>query len=265
MSQIYSIFDSMKPTNITREEMWARQCLAAEDIDYAVWERDKAMLHQMERISRSCSFVVDVYKGKYVYASSNFTDLLGYDSRKICTLERQGDYLESRFHPDDFPQLEKLQIKLSQFIYSLPPEQRNDYCNIYSFRVRNAKGQYTRVISRQQVLERERTGKAWLIVGNMDIAPNQKEHEQVDCTVLNLKNGEIFSPTLLSLPRIDLTEREIEILHLIQRGFLSKEIAYQLGISIHTVNIHRQNLLRKLGVQNSIEAINKGLDLGLLK
>ena len=33
----------MKPTNITREEMWARQCLAAEDIDYAVWERDKAM------------------------------------------------------------------------------------------------------------------------------------------------------------------------------------------------------------------------------
>lgn len=255
----------MHPTNITREEMWARQCLAAEDIDYAVWERDKAVLHQMERISRSCSFVVDVYKGKYVFASSNFADLLGYDSRKISTLERQGDYLESRFHPDDFSQLEKLQIKLSRFIYSLPLEQRNDYCNIYSFRVRNAKGQYVRVVSRQQVLEQERTGKAWLIVGNMDIAADQKEHGQVDCTVLNLKNGEMFSPTLLSSSQINLTEREIEILHLIQGGLLSKEIAYKLGISIHTVNIHRQNLLRKLDVQNSIEAINKGLDLGLLR
>ena len=135
----------MKPTNISREEMWARQHLSIHDIDYAVWERDKAMLHQTAKVSQSCTFVVDVYKSKYVYASSNFADLLGYDANKIATLERQGDYLESRFHPDDFDQLVDLQIKLGQFIYSLPLEQRNDYCNIYSFRVRNAKQQYVRV------------------------------------------------------------------------------------------------------------------------
>ena len=29
-----------KSNNITREEMWAKQCLSATDIDYAVWERD---------------------------------------------------------------------------------------------------------------------------------------------------------------------------------------------------------------------------------
>ena len=50
----------MKPTNITREEMWARQHLSIHDIDYAVWERDKAMLHQMAKVSQSCTFVVDV-------------------------------------------------------------------------------------------------------------------------------------------------------------------------------------------------------------
>ncbi len=43
-----------------------------------------------------------------------------------------------------------------------------------------------------------------------------------------------------------------------------KEIADKLCISIHTVNIHRQNLLRKLGVQNSIEAIRLGQESGLL-
>lgn len=37
-----------------------------------------------------------------------------------------------------------------------------------------------------------------------------------------------------------LTGREMEILRLIQRGFLSKEIADKLCISIHTVHIHRQ-------------------------
>ena len=77
----------MKPTNITREEMWARQHLSIHDIDYAAWERDKAMLHQMAKVNQSCTFVVDVYKSKYVYASSNFADLLGYDSNKIATLK----------------------------------------------------------------------------------------------------------------------------------------------------------------------------------
>ena len=196
---------------------------------------------------------------------SNFVDLLGYDSHKIETLEKQGDYLESRIHPDDRAQLAALQVTLSQFIYSLPLEQRNDYSNIYSFRILNAKQQYIRVTSRHQVLEQDRNGKAWLVIGNMDISPDQKHSETVDCTVLNLKNWEFFSPSSLLMPSsLNLTNREIEILRLIQKGLLSKEIADKLCISIHTVNIHRQNLLRKLGVQNSIEAIRLGQETGLL-
>lgn len=254
----------MKASATTREEMWAQQHLSATDIDYRIWENDKRILHQMAKVNRCCTFVVDVYQCRYAFASPNFVDLLGYDSHKIATLERQGDYLESRIHPDDLSQLKALQVSLGKFIYSLPPEQRNDYSNIYSFRVLNAKQQYTRVVSRQQVLEQGHGGKAWLILGNMDIAPNQKTSDGVDCTVLNLKNGEIFSPTLLHPSEVLLTKREIEILHLIQKGLLSKEIANKLNVSIHTVNIHRQNLLRKLGVQNSIEAINRGVELGIL-
>lgn len=132
----------MKLNTTTREEMWAKQHLSATDIDYAVWERDKSMLHQLSKMGRNCTFVVDVYKCKYAYASPNFVDLLGYDSHKIETLERQGDYLESRIHPDDRAQLAALQVTLSQFIYSLPFEQRNSYSNIYSFRMLNAKQQY---------------------------------------------------------------------------------------------------------------------------
>lgn len=254
----------MKSTDNTREELWAKQCLSATDIDYSVWERDKYMLQQLSKMSSSCAFVVDVYKCSYTYASSNFVDLLGYDSHKIETLERQGDYLESRIHPDDRSQLTALQIMLSQFIYSLPLEQRNDYANIYSFRILNAKQQYIRVTSRHQVLEQDRNGKAWLVIGNMDISPDQKYSETVDCTVLNLKNGEFFSPSPSFMSSTNLTNREIEILQLIQKGLLSKEIAEKLCISIHTVNIHRQNLLRKLGVQNSIEAIRIGQETGLL-
>lgn len=254
----------MKPIRISREEMWAKQQISATDINYDVWEQDKSMLQQLSKVSRNCTFVVDVFKCRYAYASPNFVDLLGYDKHKIAILERQGDYLESRIHPDDRAQLAALQIKLSQFIYNLPAEERNDYSNIYSFRILNAKQQYVRVNSKHQVLEQDRNGKAWLIIGNMDISPDQKETDNVGCTVLNLKNGEMFSPILSLTPPANLTNREMEILRLIHKGLLSKEIAERLCVSIHTVNIHRQNLLRKLGVQNSIEAIRKGQAYGLL-
>lgn len=245
--------------------MWAKQSLSPQEIDYSVWDRDKAMLQQMAKINSSCTFVVDVCKCRYTFASSNFAGLLGYDSRKIEMIEEyDDDYLESRIHPEDLLNIKSIQISLSHFIYSQPTEERNNYKNIFSYRVLNAKGQYINVTSRQQVLETSDSGKAWLIWGMMDISSDQSPQDGVKCTVLNLKTGALFSPYNLTETKPRLTNREIEILQLIKQGLLSKEIASILGISIHTVNIHRQNLLRKLGVQNSIEAINMGNKTGLI-
>ena len=49
-----------------------------------------------------------------------------------------------------------------------------------------------------------------------------------------------------------------------RQGFLSKEIAYKLNLSIYTVNNHRKNILAKLNVDNAIEAINKAENFGIL-
>jgi RNA polymerase sigma factor (sigma-70 family) len=45
-----------------------------------------------------------------------------------------------------------------------------------------------------------------------------------------------------------LTEREREVLNQILSGSSTKEIARELGVSPRTVEAHRQNLLRKLGI-----------------
>ena len=151
-----------KPTNTTREEMWAKQHLSATDINYSVWEQNKSILHQLSKISRNCTFVVDVYKCKYIYASPNFVDLLGYDSHKIETLERQGDYLESRIHPNDRAQLAALQVTLGQFIYSLPFEQRNNYSNIYTNAYTgNIQKNNAKETTEKQVVEQTEDVKTW--------------------------------------------------------------------------------------------------------
>lgn len=63
-----------------------------------------------------------------------------------------------------------------------------------------------------------------------------------------------------------LTPRELEIMRLIARGKTSKEIAEILYISLRTVNNHRQNIFRKLGIHKSTDLIryvieNKIIDL----
>ena len=48
------------------------------------------------------------------------------------------------------------------------------------------------------------------------------------------------------------------------KGKMSKDIAQTLSISINTVNRHRQNILEKLQVNNSIEACRIAKELHLL-
>jgi DNA-binding NarL/FixJ family response regulator len=54
-----------------------------------------------------------------------------------------------------------------------------------------------------------------------------------------------------------LTKREIEVLELLSKGFLYKEIADKQCISISTVKSHLNHIYQKLQVQNKTEAINK--------
>ena len=73
----------------------------------------------------------------------------------------------------------------------------------------------------------------------------------VTLSLLNNKNTE-------STIQLDdhLTGRELEILKLIAEGFTNKEIGEQLFISHRTVDTHRTNMMRKLGVNNLAGLIN---------
>lgn len=57
-----------------------------------------------------------------------------------------------------------------------------------------------------------------------------------------------------------LTPRELEVLAAIGAGLANKEIARQLGISLHTVKFHIESLFRKLGARSRAEAVAKGLE-----
>ena len=61
-----------------------------------------------------------------------------------------------------------------------------------------------------------------------------------------------------------LTKREKEILRMVIDGKHNKEIAEASGKSIRTIETHRFNIMKKLGVNNAIDMVNKAIKENLV-
>lgn len=59
-----------------------------------------------------------------------------------------------------------------------------------------------------------------------------------------------------------LTDTEIEIVKAIAQGKTTKEIATERFSSVHTINTHRKNIFRKLGINTAHEAVKYALRVG---
>lgn len=62
-----------------------------------------------------------------------------------------------------------------------------------------------------------------------------------------------------------LTEREIDVLHLIARGYSNSEISKELCISMNTVKTHIRNIFHKLEVEDRTQAAMKAFKKDIIK
>ena len=61
-----------------------------------------------------------------------------------------------------------------------------------------------------------------------------------------------------------LSKRELEVLHLIDKGLSNQKIAEKLHVTLHTVKKHTSNIYGKLGVKSRTQAVARGRELGLM-
>ncbi|MBI2772312.1 MAG: response regulator transcription factor [Burkholderiales bacterium] len=88
-----------------------------------------------------------------------------------------------------------------------------------------------------------------------------------------MATGSYFSPAIAqrllqpSEPTVDdeLTQRQVEILRLIAQGRASKEIAFELGLSPKTVDVHRARIMERLHLNDIASLTRYAMRKGLIK
>jgi ATP/maltotriose-dependent transcriptional regulator MalT len=62
-----------------------------------------------------------------------------------------------------------------------------------------------------------------------------------------------------------ISDRELEVLNLIQNGYSNSQIGKHLFLSENTIKTHIKHIYKKMSVSNRREAIEKGILWGILK
>ncbi len=96
--------------------------------------------------------------------------------------------------------------------------------------------------------------------------------DNIITAINDVHNGSAYMSKLIAMKLVDhfqkqgkqdnkeiecLSARENEVLELLSKGLLYKEVADELNLSIDTIKKHTSHIYRKLNVQNKTEALNK--------
>lgn len=108
------------------------------------------------------------------------------------------------------------------------------------------------------------------------VTKNCSEEEITNALLAVSENNRFFCNTVLDLvvenqderencEPTNLSPREFEVLTLIAKGNTTNQIAEQLFLSVHTINSHRKNILKKLNMKSPTELIVYAIQSGLVK
>lgn len=152
------------------------------------------------------------------------------------------------------------ELRFFNFVKRMPKGRRSHYFLVSKLRMKSSSGDYLWVCHRMAYVPDPFNNTLWLTLClygplTFDWPGGGRAVDTYTGTVTELG--------LQGKSKV-LSDRETQVLRLIDKGLMSKQIADTLSISVHTVSRHRQEILAKLQVKNSIEACRVAKDLGLL-
>ena len=217
------------------------------------------------KIENSVAVLSDLKSDKsYIYYGGLAEQLglaLKHTQKEIDSIWEEDIF--AKIHPDDLAAKHMLEYQFLDLLKTVSIEDRANFYVSSRMHMLNAINEYISVHHRMFYLSSSPSGTLWFSLCLYNYSYTEDTVLPVSGNILNSMTGEVINLDRQKYENI-LSVREKEILKLIEKGKISKEIADQLSISKNTVDRHRQNILEKLRVKNSLEACRVAKLMGLL-
>jgi DNA-binding CsgD family transcriptional regulator len=205
-------------------------------------------------------FVGDIIRLKVLFTSKRSYDMVGIEPDSFDPA-----ILLSATHPNDLrrnSQVRTLTINTGQNLFI---NRKGTATISANFKLKNKEGNYSNLLFQSYLFFSSLPYETVYIfmvitdISHISIAKNAFYlYSENDNFSFRYPDAEMLNPDNL------FTIREFEIMQLISGGLSSKLIAEKLFVSIHTVNTHRRNILKKSGSLSMIELVQNMKEKGVL-
>ncbi len=183
----------------------------------------------------------DLSQMQYLFTSKRSMQILG-----IAPEEVDPGFFMNTIHPDDMHRLVLGREKMFKVAHEIYAAKAGSALMSFTLRFLNPKGAYNKLLGQAYFFHTTVPREAVFliqVVTNLDssVKTNPDGHWYVGKDVSLFK----FADEKLLMMGSNLSDREFEIVKLIASGLGSKEIAEKLALSVHTINTHRSNILKK--------------------
>jgi DNA-binding CsgD family transcriptional regulator len=226
--------------------------------------KDKLMveLDDMMKNSDQFFYLGDLIKLKIIYTSKRSREMMGVEPEDLTFYQ----FFDGT-HPDDLKRNSLGRATLLKLANDLFVDGKENAFKLLSsnLRIRNATGDYSNLLMQMYLYYSIIPYKSvFLLKLHTNIDWCKKIHHGYhyylgeDLSYFRLPDNELLMTGNV------FSNREFEIIRLIEKGLSSEQIAEQLFLSLHTVNTHRRNILRKTGKESISELIYELMERGLL-
>jgi DNA-binding CsgD family transcriptional regulator len=226
-------------------------------------DRESSQMLYLEKIleeNNQFFFVADLLQIKILFTSKRSIDMLGINPEEV-----EPSVFFTATHPDDLQRHSLARIKLFSLGQELFINKKGFKLISTNFRTRHISEFYSNMLVQCYLFYTElpyKTVFLFQVVTNIS-GFSKLRHGYHFYTGEDLSLFRYPDENLLLTGNV-FSGREFEIIKLIASGLSSEKVAQKLFLSVHTINTHRRNILKKTEKSNISELIYEMKERGLL-
>nr|WP_295921732.1 LuxR C-terminal-related transcriptional regulator [uncultured Dyadobacter sp.] len=234
--------------------IWRSETLTSDIDPRSEIIQSNPLLEETLRLRKASVAVIDLQKMRYLCSIGDLQPIIGWSNEVIM---REGvAFFLSKLEPVDYTGLEKMSMVMTDYVTTLSPADVGTFKSFFDFRMVRPNGERVRILQEGIVLQQDTSGNILLLLALISDISHLKRSNRQHLRLATEKEEWIYvfeneSGRFKKLE--NLSKRELEIAKLVGEKMTSQEIAERLFLSTHTINTHRQNMMKKTGMADMME------------